>query len=176
VTDVLNLTLHLTEKLTFNFITFIMKHLLRILGIIIISLGIYYFVSCTDDSTSSSNLLTFTAILNGKNEIPVHSSMATGKATLIFNNETKTLSISMIHSVDSPTFCYIKIDKTTEGENDTFFNISNLNSPISYTSPPLSTSQEANLKSNLCYINIGNAANPNGEIRGQIVQYLGNGY
>ena len=153
-----------------------MKHLSRILGIIIISLGIVYFMSCTDDSTSSSNLLTFTATLNGGNEIPVHSTMATGKATLIFNNATKTFSISMIHSVESPTFCYIKIDKASEGENDIAFNIPNLNSPISYTSPPLSLSQEANLKSNLCYINIGNAANPNGEIIGQIIQYLGTGY
>ena len=45
-----------------------------------------------------------------------------------------------------------------------------ITSPINYTSVALDATQEADLNANMYYVNVHSAANPGGEIRGQLIK------
>ncbi len=94
--------------------------------------------------------------------------METGTATLKFNNTTKILNITVTHSIAAPTGGHIH--NAAMGVNGgVVFPFSNLTSPITYTSVALTSSQEADLKANLYYVNIHTDEFPGGEIRGQLL-------
>jgi hypothetical protein len=122
---------------------------------------------------------TFNATLNGSSEVPANSSTATGTATASFNNSTKILTVSVTYSGLTATNGHIH--KGAVGvSGDVIFPFSSFTSPISYTSMALTNEQEADLMSNLYYVNIHSAAFPAGEIRGQLIKYVapagGGGY
>ena len=148
-----------------------MKHLFRFLAILIIFFGI---TSCSNDYNKPNpnptpSITTFNASLDGASEAPANSSTATGTATLSFNNTTKTFSISVIHSIASPTGGHIHMGAIGVS-GGVVFPFTTLVSPINFTSPALTAAQEADLKANLYYVNIHTAAFPNGEIRGQLIK------
>ena len=147
-----------------------MKHLFRFLAISIILSGI---VSCNGDGYSNPNpnpqLITFYATLNGASEVPPNGSTATGNATLIFNNTTKKFTITVRHNVVGAISVHIHVGAAgTAPANNIVFPLTSLTSPITYTSPVLTTAQEADLKAGLYYVNIHSPAFPGGEIRGQL--------
>jgi hypothetical protein len=147
-----------------------MKHLFRFLAISIILSGI---VSCSGDGYSNPNptpnLITFYATLNGASEVPINTSTATGNATLIFNNTTKIFTITVRHNVVGTTAGHIHVGAaTTAPPNNIVFPLTSLVSPLTYTSPVLTTAQEADLKAGLYYVNLHSTAFPGGEIRGQL--------
>ena len=155
-----------------------MKLLFRLL---VISFFLFGIVSCDcdDDNNNSnpgSNLTTFTATLNGASEVLANTSSESGMATLIFNNTTKKFTITVTQSIASPTLGHIHLGAV--GVNGSpVFTFTSLTSPINYTSEPLTSAQEADLKANLYYVNIHTAAFPAGEIRGQLLkQAAGSGY
>lgn len=153
-----------------------MRHFYTFLVIPIILFSI---ISCEDEISnkniptinSSDNLITFTSDLHGTNEIPVpdNPSSETGKATLTFDNTSKIFTITVTHSVISPVSGHIYIGES-DAVGEPIFSFTTLNSPINYTSVPLTESQEEDLKSNLFYVNIHSEAYPEGEIRGQLIQ------
>ncbi|HEY6142787.1 MAG TPA: CHRD domain-containing protein [Flavobacterium sp.] len=119
----------------------------------------------------NSSLMTFTANLNGTNEVPMpdNPSNETGKAILTFDDTTKIFTVTVTHSIISPVSGHIYIGEADESGNPIFTFTSSI-SPIYYSSPPLTDSQEADLKSNLFYINILTEAHRTGEIRGQFIE------
>lgn len=146
-----------------------MKSSIRFLAVFILLSGL---VSCDDDDdpAPSPTLITFKAVLSGQREQSPNNSAATGNATLIFNTTTKTFSLTVTHSVASPTAAHIHVGDVGVSGPPVFPSpTSSFTFPITdYTSPVLTTAQEADLRAELYYVNIHSALFPNGEIRGQL--------
>lgn len=144
-----------------------MKNIFRFLTVSILLTSL---VSCGDsDSNTGSNITTFTAVLNGANEVPTNNSTATGTATLQFDNTTKIFSLVVTHNLTSATSGHIHVGAA--GTNGSVvFPLTDLTSPISYTSAALTAIQEADLKANLYYVNLHSTAFTDGEIRGQLIK------
>jgi hypothetical protein len=136
---------------------------------IIIAAASFALLSCKEDEDNppANSTSTFTADLSGASEVPSNTSTATGQATLTFNNTTKIFTLNVTHSGLTPTMGHIH--KGAVGESgDVVFPLTSLTSPITYTSPALTASQEADLKAGLYYVNLHTDAYPDGEIRGQL--------
>ena len=147
-----------------------MRHLIKILAILFISLGI---ASCNNDDDPAPNPnVTFMATLNGASEVPLPASpsTATGMATLTFNTTTKIFTITVTHNIAAPTNGHIhKGDVGVSGPP--VFPFTTYTSPINYTSTALDATQEADLFAGLYYVNIHSAAPyAAGEIRGQLIK------
>jgi CHRD domain len=128
-------------------------------------------VSCNDDDDppAPNPNVTFLATMNGTNEVPANASTANGTATGTFNTTTKVLTVTVNHTVAAPTAGHIHLGAA--GSNGgVVFPFTTLTSPFTYTSPALTTAQEADLNANLYYVNIHTAAFPGGEIRGQLIK------
>jgi len=147
-----------------------MKNLIRFFAF---SIFVLTFTSCDDDDYKDSNtgpsITTFTATINGANEVPANNSTATGTATLSFDNTTKIFSITVTHSLAIAVAGHIHLGAL--GTNGAVvFPFTSFASPIAFTSVALTPAQEADLKANLYYVNLHSAAFPGGEIRGQLIQ------
>jgi hypothetical protein len=144
-----------------------MKNLIRFFAF---SIFVLTLISCNDDdSNDGPSITTFTASINGANEVPANNSTATGTATLSFNNTTKVISITVTHTLTTITMGHIHLGAA--GSNGgVVFPFSSVASPIAFTSVALTPSQEADLKANLFYVNLHSATFPGGEIRGQLIQ------
>ena len=129
-------------------------------------------VSCNNDDDSSMVTdpnVTFEATLNGTSSVPANASTATGSASLTFNTITKTFTITVTHSIASPTNGHIH--KAAVGENGgPVFPFTSFTSPINLTSAALDAAQEADLNAGLYYLNIHTNDFPGGEIRGQLIK------
>ncbi len=114
--------------------------------------------------------IVFNANLSGAQEAPTpNASLATGSASLLFNKNTKVLSLYVTHSIGTPTNGHIH--KAAAGvAGGVIFGFPSFVSPINYTSVALTAAQEADLMANLYYVNIHTAAFPAGEIRGQLIK------
>ncbi|MFV5693708.1 CHRD domain-containing protein [Flavobacterium sp. LT1R49] len=145
-----------------------MKRSIRFLVTIIILSGLF---SCDDnDSTPSPVIVTFNATLNGTSEVPPNASTATGAAVLKFNKTTKIFTLTVTYSGLTPTAGHIHRGAVGAAPaNNIIFPLTSLVSPITYTSPVLNTTQEADLIANLYYVNLHTTAFPTGEIRGQLI-------
>ena len=144
-----------------------MKIIIRLLAISTILFGIS---SCDkNENTPPDPNVTFKATLTGAQEVPANASTATGDATLTFNTTTKIFTLAVTHTIASPTNGHIH--KAAVGvSGGVIFPFASFTSPISYTSPALDATQEADLNAGLYYVNIHTAAFPNGEIRGQLIK------
>lgn len=138
------------------------------------SVSLFGLVSCEkyDDvpfpSTLNPNIV-FKATLTGAQEVPANASTATGSATLVYDSIGKVFSLSVTHTIPNPTNGHVH--KAPVGvSGGPIFPFASFTSPISYTSPVLDATQQADLKANLYYVNIHTAAFPGGEIRGQLIR------
>lgn len=128
-------------------------------------------ISCSkkDNPAPPNTKIIFKANMNGPQEGASNTSLATGQATLTYDSVTKIFSISVTHNITSPTNGHIH--KGAVGvAGPVVFPFSSFTSPISYTSPVLDATQEADLKAGLYYVNIHTATYPGGEIRGQLIR------
>jgi hypothetical protein len=142
-----------------------MKHLIKILALTVF---LTLIVSCGDDDESNQNE-TYKATLSGANEATPNSSTATGTGTLTFNTTTKIFTITVTHTLASPTAGHIH--KGAVGiSGPVVYPFSSLVSPITITSAALTTEQEADLTAGLYYVNLHSAAFPGGEIRGNLIK------
>jgi hypothetical protein len=134
-------------------------------------------VSCSSDDdptpTPNPNVI-FNATLNGASESTPNTSTATGTSTLTFNTTTKIFTITVSHTVATPTNGHIHKGAIGVSGSPVFPFVS-FASPITYTSIALDASQEADLNAELYYVNIHSAAFPGGEIRGQLIKQAGGG-
>lgn len=122
-----------------------------------------------DTSLPSDANVIFKAILNGRNDGPAFTSRATGTAILTFNTATKIFSLSVMYT--GPSASYGHINNGSAGFSKlSVFPLSNLNSPITYTSTALNAAQEADLYANHYDISLHSKAYPDGEIRGVLIR------
>lgn len=122
------------------------------------------------DSTSNSNTVTFLATLNGTSETPANASTATGYATLTFNTVTKVFTIVVTFNGMTATAAHIHKGSVGIAGGVVFPFTAPITSPINYTSVALDATQETDLNANMYYVNVHSAANPGGEIRGQLIK------
>ena len=153
-----------------------MKLLIRLLAITFLFTGL---ASCNDDDDDPAPVATTTtyyATLNGASEVPSNTSTATGTATLTLNNSTKIFTLTVNYT--GLTAIGAHIHKGAVGvSGGVVFPLTDLTSPISYTSPVLDATQQSDLSANMYYVNIHTEAYPDGEIRGQLIkQTTGGGY
>jgi hypothetical protein len=134
-----------------------------------VSLLLITAISCKKDEEPDPNV-TFTATLSGANESTPNSSTATGTATLVFNTTTKIFTLTVNHTITTPTAGHIHKAAVGVSGPVVFGFTAPVTSPISYTSPVLDATQEADLNAGLYYVNIHTAAFGAGEIRGQLVK------
>lgn len=146
-----------------------MKHLSNFLIIAVIAASM---VSCKkdDDPVPVDPNVTFRANLTGAQEATPNTSTNTGAATLVFNTTTKIFTLTVTHTVGTPTAGHIH--KGALGvSGGVVFPFSAAVSPIAYTSVALDAVQEADLNAGLYYVNIHSAPPYGaGEIRGQLLK------
>lgn len=139
----------------------------------LLSLILFGSGSCKKDSSPATvaNTITFKATLNGENEIPANSSLASGTAIFTYNTTTFVLSGTVNYAGLLPTAAHIQKGATGIAGVVVFtVGTSSFTSPISFTSTPLTAGQITELMAGMYYINIDSKAFPNGEIRGQIIE------
>ncbi len=127
--------------------------------------------SKNDPAPQPTNIVNLAATLNGANENPSNPSTATGSASLVYNKDTKILTLSMTYT--GLTATNMHIHKAPAGLNGSVLvglGVAPFASPINFTYTVLTTGQEDSLINNLYYLNIHSAAYPGGEIRGQILK------
>lgn len=121
-----------------------------------------------NDPNPTPVIVTFNATLNGSSEVPPNTSTASGTAVLLYNKTTKIFTLTVNYT--GLTVANAHIHKGAVGvDGGVVFPISDLSSPMNYTSIALSSAQEADLLANLYYVNLHTAAFSGGEIRGQLI-------
>jgi hypothetical protein len=126
--------------------------------------------SMTSGTTVSSTSNTFTARLSGASEVPAVKSDASGAVEASLNTETNVLSWTVTYSgLSGPATAGHFHGPAITGQNaDVAVPLNgNLASPIKGTAT-LTAGQVADLMAGKWYLNLHTAANPKGEIRGQV--------
>jgi len=122
--------------------------------------------------------VTFKADLKGSSEVPPNQTSGTGSVTATFDPATKQLSWNGSYSGLTGPVTAAHIHGPAEaGKNagvvlwisDHDTKAHPFPSPFS-GSATLTDAQAADLQAGLCYVNIHTAANPGGELRGQLVK------
>jgi hypothetical protein len=143
-----------------------MKSITYFISTILILVGVSGSVS-----TASAEAITLKADLKGSNEVPPNNSPASGEATATFNTETKALSwIIIFKDLTGPAVAAHFHGPGEPGKNaGIVLPFKSAQSPIEGTAV-LSDAQVADLIAGKWYTNIHTAANPGGELRGQMVK------
>lgn len=139
---------------------------------ILFLLAIIGFASCEDEVVTPKNTVTFTATLNGANEVPPNNSKATGTATFKYDTITHKLSGTVTFSGMTATASHIHVgDSTVAGPVVIPLDVTPpVTSPITLEPTTLDSTQRADLMNGLYYVNLHSEAFPAGEIRGQLIE------
>ena len=114
----------------------------------------------------------FKAALNGKSEVPPTASTGTGTADIDYDPATKKLSWKLTYTglTGSATAAHFH-GPAAAGENGKVeVAIPGATSSPSEGSATLTDAQAADLEAGKLYVNVHTAANPAGEIRGQVTK------
>lgn len=124
--------------------------------------------SGTMTSGAASNMASMVSELSARNEVPPNASAGTGRATVTMDRSTRVLTWSVAYSGLTGPATGAHIHTGAEGANGPVtipFTLSP--SPIT-GSATLTEAQAQQLAAGQMYVNIHTAANPGGEIRGQL--------
>jgi hypothetical protein len=115
---------------------------------------------------------TFKATLNGKSEVPPTTSPATGTADINYDPASKKLTYTLTYSgLTGPATAAHFHGPAEPGKNaGVAIAIPNATKSPVKGSATLTAAQAADLESGKYYINVHTAANPGGEIRGQVTK------
>lgn len=113
--------------------------------------------------------MTYRATLNGASEVPATASKATGEVTATFDAATKTLRWNGSYSgLTGPVTAAHFHGPAKPGENaGVLVPVTAASSPFSGEAT-LDDAKAADLEAGRLYFNVHTAANPKGEIRGQV--------
>ena len=123
--------------------------------------------SMTSPSASATTTSMVTE-LSARNEVPPNASPGTGRATMTLNRSTKVLTWNVTYAGLTGPLTGAHIHAAAEGTNGPVvvpFTVTP--SPIT-GSATLTDAQVQQLAQGLMYVNLHTAANPGGEIRGQL--------
>jgi hypothetical protein len=112
------------------------------------------------------------ATLNGKSEVPANTSAATGNADIDYDAATKKLTWKLTYSgLSGPATAAHFHGPAETGKNaGVAVAIPNATSSPAEGSATLTDAQAADLMAGKYYVNVHTAANPGGEIRGQVTK------
>ena len=112
------------------------------------------------------------ATLDGKSETPPNTSAATGKADIDYDAATKKLSWTLTYSgLSGPATAAHFHGPAEPGKNaGVAVAIPNAGTSPVTGSATLTDAQAADLEAGKYYVNVHTAANPGGEIRGQVMK------
>jgi CHRD domain len=112
------------------------------------------------------------AMLDGKSEVPPNASAGTGAADITYDPATKKLSWKLTYSgLSGPATAAHFHGPADSGKNaGVAVAIPNATSSPAEGSATLTDAQAADLEAGKYYVNIHTAANPGGEIRGQVMK------
>ncbi len=115
--------------------------------------------------------LDFHAALNGASEVPAHNVRGTGTATATLDTATKMFSYTVTYQdlTGPATAAHFHGPAGVGANAPPVVPMTNLTSPIK-GSATLTNSQIADLEAGNWYVNVHTAANPGGEIRGQVAK------
>ena len=115
----------------------------------------------------------FKAALDAKSEVPPNASTATGTADIDYDAASKKLSWKVTYSgLTGPATAAHFHGPAESGKNaGVAVAIPNAGSSPAEGSATLTDAQAADLQAGKYYVNIHTAANPGGEIRGQVTKY-----
>ncbi len=145
-----------------------MKKMIRLIPVFLL----VFAMSCSKDDnngTPANNTVNFAANLNGASETPANASTATGTATGSYNKTTKILTLTINYSGLTVTVAHVHKGEIGVG-GGVEFPITVTASPIMFTSPALTASEQDDLMENKYYVNLHSVAFPDGEIRGQLIK------
>jgi hypothetical protein len=122
-------------------------------------------------SAASAVTVTLKGDLKGSNEVPPNTSPASGQATATFDTETKTLKWTVTYAdLTGPAVGAHFHGPSEAGKNaGIVLPFKSAQSPIEGTAI-LTDTQVADLLAGKWYANIHTAANPGGELRGQMMK------
>ena len=128
-------------------------------------------VGATSLSAARAETIVLKAELKGTNEVPPNNSPASGQATASLDTGTKTLTWSIIYKdLTGPAVAAHFHGPGETGKNaGIVLPFKTAQSPIEGTAV-LSETQVADLVAGKWYANIHTAANPGGELRGQMLK------
>jgi hypothetical protein len=128
-------------------------------------------VLCLAVTSAQAEKLKFTAKLDGASEVPATDSKGTGKATLKYDTDTKELKYTLSYKKLSgdATAAHFHGPAAAGANAGVELPITVSKSPIKGAAT-LTDAQSADLLAGNWYVNIHTAANPKGEIRGQVVK------
>ena len=114
----------------------------------------------------------FKATLSGKSEVPPNASTATGTADIDYDPSTKKISWKLTYSgLSGPATAAHFHGPAETGKNaGVAVAIPNAGSSPAEGSATLTDAQAADLEAGQYYVNVHTAANPGGEIRGQVTK------
>lgn len=139
------------------------------LKLLILTSLILTVTSCKKEDTPPDPNVIFKAALSGASESSPNTSTATGSATVTYNKVTKIFTLTATYSGFTATAGHIhKAPVGTAGP--IVFPLPYQTSPVTYTSPTLDATQEADLMNGLYYVNFHSSTFPAGEIRGQLLK------
>jgi predicted lipoprotein with Yx(FWY)xxD motif len=135
--------------------------------------GVWFLVSPDGKGIREALPVTFTATLNGANEVPAITTDGTGSVTATLSGTTLTLNGNYTYLSGPATLAHIhgpaaKTEAAGVLFNLTFTNEGNPGSGKLSATLTLTPEQVAQLKDGLYYVNVHTAANKAGEIRGQL--------
>jgi CHRD domain len=115
---------------------------------------------------------TFKVTLDAKNEVPPNASAATGTADIDYDPATKKLSWKLTYSgLSGPATAAHFHGPAEAGKNaGVAVAIPNAGTSPAEGSATLTDAQAADLEAGRYYVNVHTAANPGGEIRGQVTK------
>jgi hypothetical protein len=122
-------------------------------------------------SAASAATVTYTARLSGRYEVPKTDSKGTGKLDATFDTQTKVLSYTLtFDGLTGPaTVAHIHGPANRKANAGVVVQLGDKNPTSPVTGTVTLTDDQANaLASSRLYVNVHTAANPGGEIRGQI--------
>lgn len=139
----------------------------------VLSLALAFGFTSMASAAHLSNRLTFSARMNGAQEVPAVTTNAAGVASLVLNPTRDTLCISVYMGGFSSAVNGIHLHQGAAGTNGAvlvdltpYLTKNNVQAVLTGANLPAGLVQ-AMLEGNI-YLNAHNAANPNGEIRGQV--------
>lgn len=122
-------------------------------------------------TAARAEVIKLQAELKGSNEVPPNASAGSGKAEATFDTDTKVLSYTVSYSdLTGPAMGAHFHGPSDAGKNaGIVLPFKTVQSPIQ-GSAPLTDAQAADLLAGKWYANIHTAANPGGELRGQMMK------